>query len=135
MTAAEPSGTTPSSASDATSNANSGAMAWPAAPWECAAAESYLLLHFDAARGGSDGVRHAKQALKLGLLELTARRRLRVETVRVRRAFWRWGTQAVFVRGDGDGKPLPQTLPPLLAALADEPAREHQLADGTGRRV
>ena len=108
---------------------------WPAAPWECAAAESHVLLHFDAARRGSGAVKHAKQALKLGLLELTARRRLRVETVRVRRMLGRWGTKTVFVRGQGDGKPLPQTLPHLLAALGEEPAQEYEVADGSGRKV
>ena len=113
----------------------SDALAWPAAPWECAAAESHVLLHFDATRGGSGAGKHAKQALKLGLLELTARRRLRAETVRVKRMFGRWGTKTVFVRGEGDGKPLPQTLPHLLAALGEEPAREYELADGSGRRV
>ncbi|HEX2034279.1 MAG TPA: hypothetical protein VHS99_08845 [Chloroflexota bacterium] len=79
---------------------------WPASPWSSSAPESYVLLHFH--RKPS-----AKAALKLAVLELLARRRLRLLELRTRGRWRRRHT--VLLPGDGaeGGAPLGAALEPL----------------------
>jgi hypothetical protein len=98
-------------------------MEWPASPWECAAPESYLLLHFKK--------HQAKQALKLGVLELIARRQLELVEVLRPRMFGTPKRDSLLVWGPRPKRstmPL-DTLEPLMEVLGEQAGVMYALAE------
>ena len=99
-----------------------------------------MLLNFAGAFSSNSGVahRHAKQALKLALLELTTRRWLRTETVAVAGDRGRTTTLTVFTRGESAalaGAGPPETIAPLWAAYESHAPAVHEIAGGSGVQV
>jgi hypothetical protein len=92
--------------------------------WEGSAPEAYLLLHFAAPEG--------KRALQLAVLELVARRRLRLHPVRRTGARGRAWRDTVLAGGDGPADPLPAPLQTLLDLHAAQPAWRFPVWGGPG---
>jgi len=84
-------------------------LEWPSSPWECAAPESYVLLHFQKYQ--------ANKALKLGVLELIARKKFTLVDVARRTALSRRKRDSLLTSGTDNAR-LTHT-PLTLASLRD----------------
>lgn len=99
-------------------------LEWPASAWGPSAPESYLLLHFQRPE--------PKEALKLGILELIARRRLRLVEVVQRGLLGRTHKGSVLAQG-ASGAPLSAPLELLWGVFRSQQARTFLIWPGSPR--
>ena len=100
-------------------------LRWPASAWAASAPESYLLLHHQRRPV-------AKEALKLGILELLARRALQLVEVERSGLFGRRSRASVLVAGRPAGTVSYGPVPDALQDVFDAQRPRHEPLWGAG---